>query len=103
MSGVIAMCRRVFPLVEGWILDRLGLLPPLHTFRPADFGSLIARLSDGIERNCVKPAFLLGKAEDVVINPIFQAKRKRPVLGRLGCEFFLGSNKSWATIVENLG
>src|SRR5271157_931961 len=102
MSGVVAMCRRVFPLVEGWILDRLGLLPPLHTFRPADLGSLIARLPDGIKRNGVKPAFLLGKAENVVINPIFQAERQRPALGRFGCQVFFAFEKSRTAIAENL-
>jgi hypothetical protein len=96
------MCRRGFPLVQRWIPDRLGLLPSLHTFRPTDFGSLIAGLSDGIKRNGAKPAFLFGKTENVVMNPIFQAERQRPVPGRFGCQLFFVLEKSRKTVRENL-
>jgi hypothetical protein len=102
-GSLVTPRRDAFPFFERWIAERFGFLPPLYTFRPADFGSLISCRSDRIKRNGVKPAFPLGEAKDVIINPIFQAKRKRPVLGRLGCESFLGLKKSWATIVQNLG
>src|SRR3974390_3446365 len=96
------MFRRGFPLIKRWIPDRLGLSPALHTFRPTDFGSLIARLPDGIKRNGVRPALLFGIAENVVMNPVFQAERQRPVPGSFGLQLSFVLEKSWKTVFENL-
>src|ERR1035437_2107831 len=102
MGSLVTLRRHAFPLVERWELNRFGLLPPLHTFRPADLSSLIARLSDGIKRDGVKPAFLLGEAEDMILNPIFQAEGQRPGLDCFGCECFFGFKKSRTAFLENL-
>ena len=90
VGGGVALGRIALPLVKGGIPDGFGFLPLLYAFRPADFGSLVARLSYGVKRYRIKPAFLLGKAENVVINPIFEAKTTRPVLGRFGRQLFFG-------------
>ena len=102
-GSLVTLRGQALPFFERWIAERFGFLPLLYAFRPADFCSLVTRISYGVIGNRVEPAFFLGKAKNVLINPIFQAKRKRPVLGRLGCGLFLGLKKSWATIVQNLG
>jgi len=43
---------------------------------------LIARLANGVISDSTEPAFLLGKAEDVIVNPFFQAEKQRLLLGR---------------------
>src|SRR3974390_3827773 len=96
------MFRRGFPLIKRWIPDRLGVFPSLHILRPTDFGSLIARLPDGIKRNGVKPALLLGIAENGVMNPVFQAERQRPVPGSFGLQLFFVLEKSWKLFLEKL-
>jgi hypothetical protein len=84
-------------------LVRLGLPPLLHTLQPTDFGFLIARLSDGKKHNGVKPAFLPGKAENVIIYPIFQAETKGPTRDSPGRDCFLVFEKPKNTVGENLG
>src|SRR5208283_3300701 len=101
MGSLITLRRLPFPFLEQRVVNWFGSLPLLYAFRPADFGSLIARLPDGIKGNGVKPAFLLRKAENVVINPVFQAEWQRPSLGRFGRERSFGFDKPRATGVEN--
>src|SRR5271165_6002799 len=101
MSRVISMCRRVFPFIKRRILDRFGFLPLLGALRPADFGSLVARVSDGVIRNCEERAFLLGEGKNAFVNPIFQAEMKRGPLDCFGCKRFLSFDKSRDTGVEN--
>src|SRR3974377_1262942 len=103
MGSLITLRCLPFPFLERRVVNWFGSLPLLYAFRPADFGSLVTRISDGVVGNRGEPAFFLRKVKNVLINPIFQAKRKGPVLSRLGCELFLGLKKSWAAIVENLG
>src|SRR5215471_3318824 len=74
MCGRIASVGHQLPFLEARISERSGLLPVLDALRPTDFGSLIARLADGVIRNGVKPAFLLCKTENVIVNPVFQAE-----------------------------
>src|SRR5664279_5034371 len=102
MGSFVTVRCHLFPFFERWIVERSGFLPPLHTFRPADLGSLIARFSDRIKNNSVKPAFLLGKAKYVVINPSFQEEGQRPALSRVRRQLFFASEKSRNMIVENL-
>src|SRR5215469_16666966 len=102
MGSVIARCGQIFPFVERRISSWLGLLPFAYAVRPADFGSLITRISYGVIRNRIEPSFFLRKLKNVLVDPIFQAKRKRPVLNRLRCDFFFGLKKSRAPIVKNL-
>src|SRR5208337_2746241 len=92
-----------FPLLKRRILDRFGFLPLLGGLRPAHFGSLIARVSYCVIRTCEERAFLLGEAEDVILNPIFQTEGQRPGLDCFGSERFFGFEKSRTTVLENLG
>ena len=102
MSGLVTLRRHAFPLFKRRIPDRFGFLPLLYAFRPADFGSLIARFSYGVKRNGVKPAFLLGKAENVVINPIFQAERQEACSWPLWVSVVFRFREIPETVVENL-
>src|ERR1019366_8893575 len=94
MSSLVTLRRHSFPLLERRILDRFGFLPLLGALRPAHFGSLIARVSYRVIRTCEERAFLLGEAQDVVLNPIFQAEDQRPGLGCFGWERFFSFKKS---------
>ena len=74
------MRRPGFPFLERQIPDRLGFLPLLNAFRPADFSPLITRISNRVIGDSEKPTSLFGEAEDVVVNPIFEAKSKWALL-----------------------
>jgi len=63
---------------------------------------LITRLSDGVKGNGAKPAFPLGKAENVIVNPVFETERQRPVPSRFRRQFPLVFKKSRTTVVEGL-
>jgi hypothetical protein len=63
---------------------------------------LIARIANGVIRDGVKPAFLLGKAENVIVNPVFQAESYRPVLGCFRHQFFFVFDKSRTALVQGL-
>jgi hypothetical protein len=84
------------------IADRLAFLPLLYAFRPADFGSLITWISYGVVSDRVEPSFLLGEAEDMLINPILQTEMKRPQLGCSGRDCAFTFDKSRTTGVESL-
>src|SRR5215469_1437288 len=99
MCGRVASLGHQLPFFEARISERPGLLPVLDALRPTDFGSLIARLSDGVIRNGVKPAFLPGKAENAVVNPVFHPERQRPVLGRFHRQPFFVFEKCWTSLV----
>ena len=86
MGSLVTFRRHCFPLLERRILDRFGFLPLLGALRPAHFGSLVARVSYCVIRNCEERAFLLGETENVILNPIFQAENQRPGLDCFGCE-----------------
>src|SRR5271165_183331 len=101
MGGLVTLRRHAFPLLERRILYRFGFLPLLGALRPAHFGSLVARVSYGVVRNCEEQAFLLGEGKNVFVNPIFQAEMKRPGLGCFGCESSFSFDKSRNTGVEN--
>src|SRR5271157_3802354 len=101
MGSLVTLRRHAFPLLERRILDRFGSLPLLGALRPAHFSSLVARVSYGVVRNCKERAFLLGEAEYMIVNPIFQAEMKRPGLGCFGCERSFSFDKSRNTGVEN--
>ena len=103
MGSLVTLRRRAFPLLERGIVDRFGFLPLLGALRPAHFGSLVARVSYRIIRNCEERAFLLGEAEDMIVNPIFQAEDQRPGLGCFGRERFFGFKKPRTAVLENLG
>src|SRR5271157_1150631 len=102
MSSLVTLRRHAFPLLERGILDRFGFLPLLGALRPAHLGSLVARVSYGVICTWKERAFLLGEAEDMILNPIFQAEGQRPALGCFGCERFFGFKKSRAAVLENL-
>src|ERR1035437_1423687 len=102
MGSLVTLRRHAFPLLERRILDRFGFPPFLDTFRPADFGALIPRFPYRVIRDCAEPAFLLGEAEDMILNPIFQAEDQRPGLDCFGCECFFGFKKSRTAVLENL-
>src|ERR1039458_5810781 len=99
MSSLVTLRRHAFPLLEQRILDRFGFLPLLGALRPAHFGSLIARVPYCVIRTCEERAFLLGEAEDMILNPIFQTEDQRPGLECLGSERFLGFKKPRAAIL----
>src|SRR5271167_4170707 len=101
MGSFVTLRRHAFPLLERRILDRFGFLPLLGALRPANFGSLVARVSYGVIRNCEERALLLGEGKNVFVNPIFQAEMKRPGLGCFGCERSFSVDKSRNTGVEN--
>src|ERR1035441_6455834 len=102
MGSLVTLRRHAFPLLERRILDRFGFLPLLGAFRPADFGSLVARVSYSVVRNCEERTFLLGEGKNVFVNPIFQAEMKRSGLGCFGCERSFSFDKSRNTGVENI-
>src|SRR5271165_5330814 len=101
MGSLVTLRRHAFPLLERRILYRFGFLPLLSALRPAHFGSLAARVSYGVVRNCEEQAFLLGESKNVFVNPIFQAEMKRPGLGCFGCESSFSFDKSRNAGVEN--
>src|SRR5271166_2130508 len=103
MGSLVTLRRHAFPLLERRILDRSGFLPLLGALRPAHFGSLVARVSYCVIRTCEERAFLLGQAEDVILDPIFQAEDQRPGLDCFGRERFFGFKKPRTAVLENLG
>src|ERR1039457_525467 len=103
MSSLVTLRRHAFPLLERRIVSRFGFLPLLGALRPAHLGSLVARVSYRVIGTCEERAFLLGEAEDMILNPIFQAHDQRPGLGCFGGERFFGLKKSRAAVLENLG
>ncbi len=102
MSSLVTLRRHAYPLLERRILDWFSFFPLLGALRPTHFGTLVTRVTYGVIRNCVKPAFLLGKAENMAIDPSFQAQSQRPALGRLEYQLFFAFEKSRNTFVENL-
>src|SRR5271165_3474940 len=101
MGSLVTLRRHALPLLERRILSWFGFLPLLGAHRPAHFGSLVARVSYRVIRNCEERAFLLGGGKNVFVNPIFQAEMKRPGLGCFGCERSFSFDKSRNTGVEN--
>lgn len=77
MGSLVTLRRYCFPLRNCRIVRGFGVLPRLGAFRPVHFGALVARIADRVIADCVEPSFLLGQAEDVFIDPVFQTERKR--------------------------
>src|SRR5271165_2428318 len=103
MGGFVTLRRHGFPFLERWISDRLDPHPTLHAFRPADFSPLITGVSHRVIRNRIKPAFLLGEAENMIVNPVFQSNGERACLDRRRGERFRGLEEAWAPAVEDSG
>src|SRR6266498_1257213 len=100
MCATVTLFRDSFPLVERGIANRFDS-PLLHAFRPATFRLLIAQVSNGVVCNCVEPALLLCRAEEFVLDPVFQAKMQRSLARRSFTPPFL-FQKSRTTIVKHL-
>ena len=96
-GSLVTLPRHHLPFLERRVLGRFGFLPFLNALRPAHFGSLIARVSNRVVGNCREPAFLLGEAEDMIVNPVFQSDGERTGLDCFWRECFRGFEEAWTS------